>query len=92
MSQRILQSDLTNLATTINEALNLPTEPYIDGVPQPGVYYIEMAYGAFALYRMSKIPGSTGVTPIFGFSSKRELYNKMIAFMVGLGASEERKE
>lgn len=87
--ERITQKDLQNLVDRINEATGNKLEPYDNSKPRcnpnPNVYYLDWAYGGVCLVQM--VDKGTGVRSILpGFGTKRELYNKMQAFLSGLAA------
>ena len=90
---RTTKKDLDAVCSRINRILGTPDAPYmlVDGryVPQADCYHLDETYGGYALYKMSSNPGCTGVTDIFGGHwPKKELYNRMQAFISGLEASE----
>lgn len=80
---RITQKDLEAVCARINAATCSPVKPYIDGVAQIGNFHLSGAYGGWALHRMSNLGG--GVHAIIdGYRPKKELYEKMHAFLSGL--------
>ena len=94
MSYRINKQDLECQVASINNHFKLPHKPYKckDGkwTPNAGVYHLSWAYGGVALHKMSKTPGCTGVEDVFrcGHVSKKELHNRMHAYIEGLRDSE----
>ena len=88
--ERITEKQLQAVVDRINSITNSPNEPYakVDGkyVAQIGSYHLSHAYGGVSLERMSNSGG--GVTQPFGCGhvSKRDLYNRMQAFLSGLDA------
>ena len=89
--QRITQSNLEAVAARINRTVGAPLESYSRGEDGKlhaniGNYHISYAYGGAALHRMANAAG--GVNDIFGgHMPKRELYEKMHAFLRGLDAA-----
>ena len=85
---RVTKKLLKAIVDNINELTDSPKEPYtktINGYkPNPGNFHLSGAYGGWALHRMDKNGGS-GVDDIFsGHYPKRELAEKMWAFIKGL--------
>lgn len=83
---RISIKQLKALCTWINELKNTPIEAYerIDGKVKANIgnYHLYQAYGAVALHRMVNEGG--GVTEVLGLSTKRELYDKIHAYIKGI--------
>lgn len=84
---RITEKYLQATCDRINRVLDQPLEPYarIDGnlVANIGCYHLDHAYGRVALYQMDNDGG--GVRDIFGgHLTKRDLYERMHAFIKGL--------
>ena len=86
---RITQKDLEAVVTRINKTTGNPTESYIRGEDgryhaQIGNYHISGAYGGVSLHQMANDGG--GVHDVFscGHVTKRDLYNRMQAFINGL--------
>ena len=84
---RITEKDLQATCARINRMLDKPLEPYarIDGnlVANIGCYHLDHAYGRVALHQMDNNVG--GVRDIFGgHLTKRDLYERMHAFIKGL--------
>ena len=86
--QRITQASLEATAARINRTVGAPLEPYSKGEDGKlhaniGNYHLSYAYGGAALHRMANAAG--GADDIFdGHMPKRELYEKMHAFLLGL--------
>ena len=80
----------------INRLLETPATPYAIGEdgkmhPQANCYHLSHAYGGVALHKMSSDPECTGVHDIFsGHWPKRDLYNRMQSFIVGIEKGIER--
>lgn len=88
---RITMKDLELTVKRINDLTGSPQKPYAkaeDGniAPQAGCYHLSGAYGGWQLHRMSLQPGCSGVTTALysGYTTKRDLYNLMHAFIRGL--------
>ena len=84
---RITEKDLQATCDRINRMLDQPHEPYarIEGkfVANIGCYHLSHAYGGVALHQMASEGG--GVRDILGgHLTKRELYERMHAFIKGL--------
>lgn len=85
----ITKKDLENVVDRINRATNSPMTPYTqtDGkyTANIGNYHLDWAYGGVCLVRTDSEGG--GIQSILpGFVSKRELYEKMHAFLRGIDA------
>jgi hypothetical protein len=92
---RIRQSDLEHYAGLINQATNSPMEPWTRDdtgklVANVGNYYISGAYGGVSLQRNVNLSG--GCTDVFncGHVPKRDLYNRMRAYLAGLEARDNK--
>ena len=89
--QRTTQASLEATAARINRTVGAPLEPYSKGEDgklhaNVGNYHLSYAYGGAALHRMANAAG--GVDDVFGgHMPKRELYEKMHAFLRGLEAA-----
>ena len=86
---RITMRDLEAVVCRINKITNSPMGPYAfdktvnKHVAQIGCYHLSGAYGGYALHQMVNEGG--GVRDIFGgHMPKRELYERMHAFIRGL--------
>lgn len=83
---RITQRYLDSLCERINNAKKTPAQPYerLDGnlVGQIGNYHISGAYGGVCLHQIATKSG--GVRDVFscGHVTKRDLYNRMSAYLV----------
>lgn len=91
MADRITSRDLEQLCRIVESRLTYPAGGPIwsrndagENVARIGAYYIDGAYGGVALYRIVTAGG--GVTDVFsaGHMPKRELYNRMRAYIQGL--------
>ena len=88
---RITNADLEHLVKRINDITKSPPEPYecVDGkyIPQPGCYHLSWAYGGVCLEKMHT--SGSGVTSVIsGYGTKRELYEKMHSFILGIEAGQ----
>ena len=86
---RITQKDLENIIKRLNKVTGNPAEPWTrrDGrnVANIGNYHIGSAYGGVQFLQMVTEGG--GVKDIFrGYSTKRELYNLICAYLEGIVA------
>lgn len=99
MSDRITNRHLDELCRVLNRSFlgdaNVPLwNRQEDGSLKAtvGAYYIDGAYGGVALYRMSTEGG--GVSDVFhsGHMTKRDLYNRIRAFMDGIDAAHDEDE
>jgi len=86
--ERTTQKQLEFLCKRINTARQTPAKPYerIDGslVGQIGNYHISGAYGGVSLHQTMTTGG--GVRDVFGcgYVTKRDLYNRMSAYLAGV--------
>ena len=77
IKMRITEKDLQATCDRINRMLDKPLEPNI------GCYHLDHAYGGVALHQMVNDGG--GVRDILGgHLTKRDLYERMNAFIKGL--------
>lgn len=91
---RITIRDLNATVDRINRLTNSPMQPYVNVgdkyVAQIDCYHLSGAYGGYALHRMYNDGG--GVSDVFGgHLPKRELYERMHAFIRGIEAGSERR-
>lgn len=88
MTNRISQSQLESLVDTINRLTNSPAKPYGDNGANVGNFHLSYAYGGVTLHRMVNDGGGV-TTPLGGgYFTKRELFEKMHAFIGGLAWKE----
>jgi hypothetical protein len=86
MSDRITQKDLEYQVATINEITKSPAQPWNAETKKANIgnYHLSYAYGGVTLHRMVNEGGGV-TTPLgSGYRTKRELYEKMHAFIAGL--------
>ena len=86
---RITNKDLEAVVRRINTMTNNPIEPYTKGEDgcfhsNVGNYHISGAYGGVSLHQMSNEQG--GIRDVFscGHTTKKDLYNRMQAYINGL--------
>jgi hypothetical protein len=83
---RVSLKQLKDLCTYINELKGTPIKPYdrIEGQFKANIgnYHLYQAYGAVGLHRMCNEGG--GITEILSLSTKKELYDKMHAYIKGI--------
>jgi hypothetical protein len=88
MRQRITENQLRALVLRINEATNSARTPYkeVEGklVGQIGNYHLSFAYGGVSLHRMANEHGGVRDVLGCGHMAKRELYEKMHAYLLGM--------
>lgn len=86
---RITESNLNFLVKRINEVTGSPAEPYTklkNGKFKANIgnYHLDWAYGGVKLVRMHS--GGGGIKEVLhsGFTTKRDLYNQLHSFLIGL--------
>jgi hypothetical protein len=84
--QRITLKDLQKLVDRINTIKGVPLKPWEDKdgkfAANIGNYHLDGAYGGYALHQMMTTGG--GIKDILtGHMTKRDLYNRMQAFICG---------
>ncbi len=93
MSERVTIADLEAVCRRINRTVNGTDEvpvwnELVDGensiCANIGVFYLDGAYGGYALYRIMSEGG--GVTDVLGtgHTTKRELQARMFSFLEGI--------
>lgn len=97
MAQRITDTDLRILCERLNKLTGSPEQPYAyedrpggDLVAQVGNFHISYAYGGARLHRMSNTSGGVTTPLNTGHVSKRELWEKIHAFMLGIEFEQHR--
>jgi hypothetical protein len=89
--QTITLKHLESTVNRINTMMNNPVEAYSKVndkyIANIGNYHLNGAYGGYALHRMHNLSG--GISDVFqcGHVSKRELMNRMQAFINGYYAA-----
>ena len=96
MSDRITEKNLKALCDSINEELGTPMQPYAACDPatnegrtmkgQIGNHHISFAYGGVCLHRMHNEGGGVSCPIGMGHVPKRELYDRMQAYLSGITA------
>ena len=86
-TEKITEKQLRAIVERINRVTGSPMEPYTNGKANIGNYHLSFAYGGVELDRMVR----GGVTcPLGGgHVPKRELAERMWAYLAGLEAREE---
>jgi hypothetical protein len=88
MMDRITEKHLQALCDRLNRITNSPETPYKkDGnqfIAQIGNYHLDFAYGGVELVRMSNLGGGVDNPLRTGHVPKRELYNRMQAYIAGM--------
>jgi hypothetical protein len=84
MTQRITDKQLDSLCEYLNTITNSPQAPWANGRANVGNYHISHAYGGVCLHRQVNEGGGVNCPLSHGYSTKRELYNTMQAFIKGL--------
>lgn len=87
MAKRITDRDLQAQVDRINRAMNAPLDPWSrlpDGSTRSNIgnYHLSHAYGRVSVEVMTNESG--GVRRVLGSSTKRELYNELLAFIAGM--------
>ena len=85
---RITVSMLKARIDYLNQLTNSPTTPYseVDGKLKANIgnFHLYQAYGACGLHRMVTEGGGITDRHVYGLHSKRELLNRLNAFIAGL--------
>ena len=93
MKNQITIKNLESVVLRINKLTGSPESSYTKNAngkftANIGNYHLDGAYGGYALHRMQSIGG--GVQDIFhGHFTKRELSEKMFAFIAGIEATQK---
>ena len=85
MSTRVTNSQLQSLIDRLNETTGNSKDAYgEDGNANIGTYYIDKAYSGNKLVQIMNKGGGV-VTPLYtGYVTKRELYDRVYAFLCGI--------
>lgn len=88
---RITEKYLQAVCDRINTAMNTPAQPYAQNAtgeyePQAKCYHLSHAYGGVSLHKMCDT--GSGIHDVFGCGHvpKRDLANRMHAFLAGIDA------
>jgi hypothetical protein len=86
--ERIKQAWLERQVEEINKITGSPEAPYTrkngKTVANVGNYFLDWAYGGVRLARMCNEGGGMECVLNQGFSTKRELYNELRAYIAGI--------
>jgi hypothetical protein len=90
---RITEKDLEATVAYLNRLTNSPDTPYtrIDNKLNANIgnYHLSHAYGGVKLHRMVNEGGGVREPISTGYTTKRDLYNQLHAFIRGLEVSKE---
>jgi hypothetical protein len=94
---RITDAHLQALCDRINRATGSPAQPYVkqaDGThaAQIGCYHLSHAYGGVNLQRMCNDAGGVSTPLHYGHVPKRDLANRLQAFLAGIEAARSTVE
>ena len=88
--QRITEAMLETKCTIINEMMGTPTESWTYGIngsygkSNVGNFHIDRAYGGVRLDQMTNESGGIRVVLDTGYTTKRDLMNRMESFIDGI--------
>jgi hypothetical protein len=90
---RVSLEMLKNKIDYLNQITNSPSKPYsvIDGKHKANIgnFHLYQAYGAYGLHRMVNEGGGVSDSYIYGLHSKKELKEKLSAFIQGIEFNNE---
>ena len=89
MTNRITEKQLQAIVDRINTITINSAQPYIDGKAQIGNYHLSHAYGGVCLHRMHNEGGGVSDTFQCGHVTKRELADRLYAFIAGINSTRE---
>ena len=87
----VSRKELDAIVGRINRILGMPDTPYVMNIVtgkyenQGGNYHLDEMYGGWSLCRMAW--GGSGTTTIIGRGTKREIRDRMYAFIEGINAA-----
>lgn len=93
MAHPITTKDLEGVVSRLNKITDSPQTPYstiamADGTKKHraniGNYHLDWAYGGVALHRITNEAGGVTVPIHSGYTTKRDLYNQIHAYINGL--------
>ena len=89
MTRRITDKDLNAMAALLNRLTGSPSTYCANAAGEPfeaniGHYHISHAYGGVSLHRTSNHGGGVSSVLGCGHIPKRDLYNRMDAFIAGI--------
>ena len=82
--ERITERMLECLCDRLNSLTGSPAHSYVAGKAQVGNFHISHAYGGVSLHRMHNESGGVSRPLYCGHVPKRELYDSMFAFILGI--------
>ena len=90
---RVTEKDLQGVIKRLNIIADSPLESYTRGEDgqlraNPGNYHLDRAYGGYKLHRMCNEGGGTSDVLFCGYTTKRELYKLIQAYISGIYAKE----
>ena len=88
---RVTESELQSIVDRINRICGTPDKPYVNGNSQVGNYHLGFAYGGVELQQMENESGGVRTPLGCGHVTKRELRDRMHAFISGLYEKQEAK-
>jgi hypothetical protein len=96
MSDRITEKMLQSLVDYLNQITNSPATSYSKGEDgryhaNIGAYCLDFAYSGVQLQRICNDGGGISTPLGGGFNTKRELYNKLHAYLRGIETGKELK-
>lgn len=80
----ITDKDLQSAIDRINRVTGSPAQLYDNGKACIGNYHLSYAYGGVCLHRMYNESGGVSSPLGGGYGTKRELFNKLHAYIAGL--------
>lgn len=88
---RITEKQLQAVVDRINRTLGTPMAPYAKDTegnytPCGNAYLLDMAYGGYSLHQMMPTGSGERDTLGCGHVTKRDLYDRMHAFLAGIDA------
>ena len=86
---RINSSDLENAVKRLNTLTGSPETYMTDGKSNVGHYHLSWAYGGVCLHRLASEWGAVNQVFGGGYGTKRELFEKINAFISGIEYSQE---
>ena len=82
---RVTKKQLENKVNYLNDLTGNDREPYIFGQgSNVGTYYIQGAYGGYQLQQIVNKSGGARTLLNTGYTTKKELYNNINSFLLGI--------
>ena len=82
---RITKKQLENKVNYLNDLTGNARKPYIFGKgSNVGTYYIQGAYGGYQLQQIVNKNGGARTLLNTGYTTKKELYNNINSFLLGI--------